>query len=307
MIRTLIHNIHVLFIRDEREIEKRLDELEKELCLCKNRLCQLYKNEIGSKAPEAFKEEARYIIDNGLCNFPYNQKKSMDSIISRFDGEKNLPYVLHNGKCLYFPYSFSLNKCESMYRSYISEECLLGGGYRDKAPHQYQTDKFKIEQGDILVDVGCAEALLALDAIEKVSKVYLIEADKRWIPALKATFESYQEKVELINKYVSDKDSETTITLENILLNEQGKKIFVKMDIEGAEVNVLKGSKEFLSKSADVKIACCTYHREHDAEIILSLLESMGYHTEFSEGYMLFLGDEIKYPYFRHGVLRAWK
>ena len=304
MFRTLIHNLHVLFIRDERETEKRIDELKKDLAQCKRKL---YEFEIGLKAPEVFKQEAKYIFDNGLCNFPYNQEKKMKEVVSCFDVEKQLPYILHNGKRLYFPCSFSLKHCEEMYCSYISEECLLGGGYRCKAPHQYQTDTFKVEDGDILVDVGCAEALLSLDVIEKVSKVYLIEAEKEWMPALNATFEKYENKVEIINKYVSDEDTETTISLKSILKKEYGKKFFIKMDIEGAEVSVLKGSKEFLSRSVDVKLVCCTYHREHDAETILSLFESMGFHTEFSDGFMLFLGDEIKYPYFRHGVLRGWK
>ena len=49
--------------------------------------------------------------------------------------------------------------------------------------------------------------------------------------------------------------------------DESGKRMFVKMDIEGAEVSVLKGSLDFLKECSNLKIACCTYHREHDAHI----------------------------------------
>ena len=300
MIKTLIHNVHALFVKDERETEKRIDELVKYTN-------KLFASLISQTSPEEYREEAKYVLENGMVNFPYKQTKVMEDFSSGIDKKNKLPFVLHKGKRLYFPQTYSLFCCECMYRSYISEECILGGGYREKTPHQYQTENFKVEEGDVLIDVGCAEALLSLDVIDKVSKVYLIEAEKEWIPALKATFKEYQDKVVIINKFVSDNNSESTITLENILKNENGKKIFVKMDIEGAEVSVLKESQVFLSKRDDIKLACCTYHREHDAEEILSIFESMGYHTEFSEGYMLFLYDEIKYPYFRHGILRAWK
>lgn len=255
-----------------------------------------------------FKSEALYIHKNGLTIFPYKLVKEMPSIKSGFDEALQLPYVIHKGERLYFPHSYSIDICLKMYESYISEECLLGGKFREKQPHQYLTETFTVEEGDVLVDVGCAEALLSLDNIEKVSKVYLFEFDPMWMPALNATFKDYMHKVVIINKYVSDKDTDTTITLKTALRNEHGKQLFIKMDIEGAEVDVLNGSRDYLSNTSNIKIACCTYHRQHDEEVIPQIFSEMGYNYEFSDGYILFFLDaNMQYPYFRHGLVRARK
>jgi 16S rRNA A1518/A1519 N6-dimethyltransferase RsmA/KsgA/DIM1 with predicted DNA glycosylase/AP lyase activity len=66
----------------------------------------------------------------------------------------------------------------------------LGGGYMEKMPHQYQTSYFQVKKNDILLDVGCAEALFSLDVIDKVKKVILFESDSVWFDPLKATFEN---------------------------------------------------------------------------------------------------------------------
>ena len=257
---------------------------------------------------EEYRSESDYIQKNGITVFPYKVITDVPDFESGFDDSLKLPYVCHKGKRLYFPQTYSIEKCIQMYRSYIGEECLLGGEYREKQPHQYLTGTFNIKAGDVLVDVGCAEALLSLDCIEKVSKVYLFESEPMWIPALNATFKDYLHKVVIINKYVSNKDSETTITLKSALREEHGKQLFIQMDIEGAEVEVLEGSREYLTERQNIKLACCTYHRQHDAEDVPRLLSEMGYKYEFSEGYMLFYADvNMQYPYFRKGLVRAWK
>lgn len=258
-----------------------------------------------------FKAESLYIQKNGLTVFPYRRVNKIPSVEGGIDEALQLPYVIHKGKRLYFPNSYSLDKCLRMYESYISEECLLGGKFLEKQPHQYLTETFTVEKGDVLVDVGCAEALLSLDSIEKVSKVYLFEFEPMWISALNATFKDYMHKVVIINKYVSDQDTDTTITLKTALRNEQGKQLFVKMDIEGAEVDVLNGSRDYFSNISNMKIACCTYHKQHDEEVIPQILSELGFDYEFSDGYMLFYDvSNMQYPdfpYFRHGLVRAHK
>ena len=84
----------------------------------------------------------------------------------------------------------------------------------------------------------------------------------------------------------------------------------LKMDIEGFETKVLAASRDFLAAAPHVKVACCTYHKAADAQTLASLFDELGYHHEFSDGWMLFkMADEdtIDPPYFRHGVLRAMK
>ena len=299
MKRYVLKKLHIVSIEEDIKIQaNQIREL-------KDQIRELQIALVGATLDQ-FKEESLYVQKNGLTVFPYQQVKEMPPVEGGIDEALQLPYVIHKGKRLYFPHSYSIDTCLRMYESYISEECLLGGKYREKQPHQYLTDTFMVEEGDVLVDVGCAEALLSLDNIEKVSKVYLFEFDPMWIPALNATFKDYMHKVVIINKYVSDKDTDTTITLKTALRNEHGKKLFIKMDIEGAEVEVLNGSRDYLSNTSNIKIACCTYHRQHDAEEIPRILSELGYRYEFSDGYMLFLLDaNLQYPYFRNGLVRA--
>lgn len=280
---------------------------EERLQIQANQIRELQIALIGATSNQ-YKAESLYIQKNGLTVFPYRRIREMPPVEGGFDEALKLPYVIHKGKRLYFPRSYSVDKCVKVYESYISEECLLGGTFREKQPHQYLTDVFAVEEGDVLVDVGCAEALLSLDSIEKVSRVYLFEGEAKWIPALNATFKDYMYKVVIINKYVSDQDTDTTITLKTALRNEQGKRLFIKMDIEGVEVNVLNGSRDYLGNTSNIKIACCTYHKQHDDEEIPQILSELGFDYEFSDGYMLFLQDvNLQYPYFRHGLVRARK
>lgn len=306
---TILHKLKRYFFKKLHiaSIEERLENQTIQIRELQNQIRELQVALIGATSDQ-FKEESLYIQKNGLTVFPYQRIKEMPSVEAGFDEALQLPYVIHKGKRLYSPHSYSIDTCLRMYESYISEECLLGGKFRAKQPHQYLTETFTVEEGDVLVDVGCAEALLSLDNIEKVSKVYLFEFDSMWIPALNATFKDYMHKVVIINKYVSDKDTDTTITLKTALRNEHGKKLFIKMDIEGAEVDVLNGSRDYLSNTSNIKIACCTYHKQHDEEVIPQILSELGYSYEFSDGYMLFLLDtKMQYPYFRHGLVRARK
>jgi len=255
---------------------------------------------------ENYKTELSYLINNPAnIIFPYKQLKKLESVQSGYDNKRKLPYVIHNGKKLYFPKTWTVNSAVSTYTNFIENENILGGSYKEKSPHQYESDTFRVNESDVLMDIGCAEGLFALHVIDRVKKIYLIESDVFWIEALTATFEPYKNKVEIINKLISDIDTEKTITLTSILKKELTSSLFIKMDIEGYEVAVLKDSKDILNKISDIRIACCSYHKQTDAEELTKIFTSMDYEMEFSDGYMLFIFDELKPPYFRKGVIRA--
>lgn len=255
------------------------------------------------------RQEADYILQNGWVMYPYRALSAPSEVKSGYDREMRLPFVMHRDKKLFFPKSYSEAKCRQSYYSLTQSDCILGGKYMEKQPHQYQSETFKIEKGDVLADVGCAEALLTLDKIDDVERAYLFEGDSKWMPALQATFRDYMDKVVIINKFVANKDSNSTITLKTALKDVSDKKVFIKMDIEGAEVEVLKDSKGFLSSSQNIRLACCTYHHQADADLMVALYDEMGYQHEFSEGYMYFKAYDSRFlfPYFRHCVLRGWK
>jgi hypothetical protein len=244
-----------------------------------------------------------------MSTFPYRKIKIIENVVSGYDSVKNLPYVIHKNRRLYFAASYSEEKSLELYKNFIETENILGGAYLEKTPHQYQTESFHVKESDILLDLGCAEALFALDVIDQVSKIILIESDKIWFNPLKATFEKEiaSGKVILIEKNIGKSNTSKTVTLNSVLKNETYESLFIKMDIEGSEVNVVKSCEDLMKTDKDIRFSCCTYHNKNDAQILKSIFESNGYQTEFSDGYMLFSRNIISYPYFRKGMIRATK
>lgn len=234
------------------------------------------------------------------------QEITFRKVESGKDKKLNMPYVIHNGKKLYYPKSYSVKDAELSYHYIVDCDRILGTD-TPGSPHQYQDNVFRLNKGDLLVDVGCAEALFALDNIDMVSKAILIECSSEWIKALKATFAPYKDKVQIVNKLVTDHDSRSTVKLATLLENETSP-AFIKMDIEGFEVATVRSATEFLSQRADITLACCTYHKSADADSLERLFTEIGYRYTFSDGYMLFARyDQPAYPYFRHGLIRARK
>ncbi|MDR2653636.1 MAG: hypothetical protein LBC68_15265 [Prevotellaceae bacterium] len=256
-----------------------------------------------------FQEEVDFLKERKeLTIFPYKRIKQVGNIVSGYDSIKNLPYVIHKNRKLYFARSWTEEKSLWKYKDFIENENILGGGYMEKAPHQYQSESFHVKNSDILLDVGCAEALFALDVIDKVKKVILFESDPIWFEPLKATFEKEinEGKVVLIEKNVGEHDTSKSIIIASVLQNEDFESLFIKMDIEGNEVEVVKSCTNLMKSDKDIRFSCCTYHRTNDADTLKNMFESNGYKIEYSDGYILFLLDKhIKYPYFRKGIIRA--
>ncbi len=283
------------------ELQNKLDKLNREVILQKVLLFYLRNDDTQ------FKTEIKFLEQIGRIEvFPYRQIKYLTNAQVFMDHSKQMPYVLHNQKKLYFPKSFSEAHALKIYKNFIESENLLGGNYIEKAPHQYQSEKVFVKKNDIVLDIGCAEGLFALDVIDLANKVYLIENDPFWIDSLKATFEPYKDKAVIINKTISSTDDHENIRLDTLLKKDNISQVFIKIDIEGNEEEVLKANKDLLIKKGDFRITCCTYHRHDDARNMELFLKEMNFETEFSDGYMLFFYDtNFKAPFFRHGLIRA--
>jgi hypothetical protein len=256
-----------------------------------------------------FQEEIDFMKkQERITVFPYKKIKHLGTVDYGYDTEKNLPYVMHKNRRLYFARSWTEEASVEKYKDFIENENILGGGYREKAPHQYQSESFHVMRSDILLDVGCAEALFALDVIDEVRKVILFESDPIWFEPLKATFgkEINEGKVVLIEKNAGEDNTPQSVTIASVLKNEEYKSLFIKMDIEGNETRVVKSCTDLMKSGKDIRFSCCTYHRENDAGVLKNIFESNGYQTTFSDGYMLFVHDKhIRRPYFRKGIIRA--
>ncbi|SFC74328.1 FkbM family methyltransferase [Butyrivibrio sp. YAB3001] len=260
---------------------------------------EIYKN---TTDPE-IRKCMEYVANNKPEVFCYDdaRKSYYDIQDVHYDEAAKMYFGYWEGKKLYF--KRSLNSPE-MVRNYLSnskwEQSL-------ESPHRYLTEDFNVENGGVVFDIGGAEGNFSLTVIDKASKIYIFECDEEWIEALKLTFADYSDKIEIVKKYVSDKDSERTITIDTAMKNYNVNSVdMVKMDIEGAEISAIKGAKQSIDSGMIMKWAVCTYHNPKDAEIISNLLSS--YKREYSKGYMMhaiWQLHNLKYPYWVKGVLRA--
>lgn len=235
------------------------------------------------------------------CVYAYNPVKQDELREAFYDERKGLYYVFFEGKRLYLAnkYKFKINKG----RKYASN---LWQEQDPNSPHLYEENEVTVEEGDVLVDAGACEGNFSLHNIDKVSKLYLIECDADWLEALRATFEPYKDKVVFCNKFLSDHNTDTAISLNSLVKEPVN---FIKMDIEGEEVNALKGSDRVFAGSSNIKCSICSYHRHGDEEKIRAILQEYGLTTVTSKGYMLFIyDDEVwKNPELRRGIVRGKK
>ncbi len=80
------------------------------------------------------------------------------------------------------------------------------------------------------------------------------------------------------------------------------------MDVEGAEVEALLGGREMFLNN-EIKCSICSYHKSGDEAAIKDILNSYGYRTNTSEGYMLFHFEKNIFSTldFRRGIVYARK
>lgn len=293
---------------------------------------------------------------HSVALFPYEKLRDMPPVEVHTDKDSKMCYVMHNGRPLYFPKGENEKFVRWLYRYAIEDDDNMGNGYRQRSPHAYQSERYHIEEGNVLIDagggrclsvddviddvmeqvekaifrhardgerdavfdVGSARGLLALDVIDKVSKVYMVEPAPRWWKPIEATFAPYQDKVELVKGLLSGKKkkeeekdkkkkSEKRIGLVDLLEKCGQQRVFVMMDIEGKELEVLKDAQDYLKSAKNpITLAVCAYHRTTDYEDLMRFFESIGYHTETQPGYIYTdINDGHGIHSLRRGLIRA--
>lgn len=190
------------------------------------------------------------------------------------DNQTKLLYSYWNGKKMYMKRGYTKYQAQRYIASLLMEQ-------DSRSPHFYGNANFDYCDNDVLVDIGAAEGFFALDHIDKVKKVLLIEGDSEWLEALHATFDGYEDKVEFINKYIASYDDDMHISLDSF----KDTITIIKMDIEGAEMDALLGASQTL-KNDNLKIIACSYHRENDDLNIAKILLDNGFLVKYSPGYM---------------------
>lgn len=248
------------------------------------------------------KDTLKYISSNRISI--YNQFISKNNVYDEVKWDKciDLPYIdfqtIEGKKVpMYYPKDFRFTEINgSYYVEGLMWEQSAG------SPHLYIKDDHHIKEGDCVIDAGVCEGNFALKYIDIVSHMYLFEMDPVWYEVLRYTFRNYENKVTIVNKAVSDKTTKNTCKIDDIVLNQ--KTDFVKMDVEGAELDAIEGAKKTFCKN-DIKSSICCYHRYQDEKKIRQKLEGYGYQTTVSTGYMLFLESDDTWEIgdFRRGIV----
>ena len=243
---------------------------------------QLINKYSNSKDPEIIKI-IKWIECNDLFFLPYDFaleyfKRDVDVY---YDEIHSLYYVNYKNHKMYFAKHINtLEKAKNYYKGILAEQ-------DERSPHRYLNDDITVTSGDVVVDCGSAEGNFALDIIDIVKKVYLIEYDENWIEALHLTFRDYKEKVEIIKGKISSYSLGDYITLDDIIKEPVN---FIKMDIEGSEWDGLIGAKHLIKQSPNIKCAICSYHRPFDEILIKEELGKNDIKTFASKGFVWFSG-----------------
>lgn len=221
-----------------------------------------------------------FIGKHGITSYPneYALEYRKREIIVELDSEKQLPFVHHYGMRLYFPEHFSLEKVKRDYLALLTEQDI-------RSAHRYVRSYDEL-QNRILLDVGSAEGIFALDTINLTKRVIIFECMEYWQKPLQATFAEWSDKVTFVKKFVGNKTSGDFVTIDDFLSGSERDNLFIKMDIEGAERIALEGAQQTLATGKNIQLAVCTYHRNEDPEYMERLMKRLGYITEFSDGLM---------------------
>ncbi len=271
-----------------------------------NNLMTFYLNRIYEKYGQSNDKEIQDMLNvmkerDEVQVFYFKEKIKWKPYEAHYDRDRDLYYILFEGKRVYIKRNVELNTIgeRKFFRDIWYEQDI-------NSPHLYEERDICVDYGDVILDVGACEGNFSIHNIDKIKKGYIIECDAGWVEALRYTFEPYQDKIEIIEAYVGEEDTDSTKRLDNLC---KEKIDFLKMDIEGAEIAALRGARFLFENSENMKCAICAYHRHNDEIKIKEILQRYGMDTSVSKGYMLFIydGEVRKNPELRRGMVRASK
>lgn len=174
---------------------------------------------------------------------------------------------------------------------------------------------YRLQNGDIIIDIGASLGFNTVDFSKKVGnegKVIAIEPDEENLAILQKNLElNGCENVTIVKKGVWSKKDKLHLqvkergggnslviaegkiigtveievdTLDNILEQLGIKKVnLVKMDVEGAEIEAVKGMRKILSKNG-TRVVIASYHivdGQPTYKTIIPTMEAMGFSTKF--------------------------
>lgn len=211
--------------------------------------------------------------------------------------ENHSNIVTINGRSINWPASAPVTRLVDMYFEVFHNNC-----------HRFDTCGTALHANDVVIDAGCCEGYFALLALENgASKVYCFEPGKTIGECLKQTFcqEISAGRVEIVQMLLGDtnccfnflenledpttgrllaettnEETENTYPVEMTSLDlfcgsrSFDKLDYMKIDVEGAEPEVIEGAKSIIKKFAP-RIAVAVYHKPHHAQQLQELIFSI--------------------------------
>ena len=167
----------------------------------------------------------------------------------------------------------------------------------------YVPEIISLQPDEVLVELGANNGDTLADFIRRCPKfkcVYCFEPDQTCLTALKQVAAPYGSKIQIIEKIAWKEETvlkficdENNSELSKIDAVKGGKEIeatsvdiavteditFLKMDVEGAELEALQGARQHILRNRP-KLAVCVYHKPEDIVEIPKYLNSLdlGYH-----------------------------
>ena len=145
----------------------------------------------------------------------------------------------------------------------------------------YFMDTCRVEKDDVVIDLGATPGDFgALAICSGAKKVYCF--DKNIDSSIKETAKLNEDKIEIISSYVSDNHHDGISTTLDIFASKMGaEKIdFIKMDIEGAEIDALNGARKVIA-GHHPKMAICVYHDYSHYQRIKRTIKRINPHYKF--------------------------
>lgn len=186
---------------------------------------------------------------------------------------------------------------------------------KDRSPQYFADGVIKLSDQETFVDCGGYDGDTVNEFIRqshgKYRKIYIFEPDKKMLPKLK-------EKVDLSNDCVlfekgvfhqagtigfesegcgmitgdSSGDVIETVRLDDVIKDEV---TFIKMDIEGVELEALEGARELI-ESCRPKLAICVYHKREDLIAIPQFIKSLrANYSLYLRGYFSYVSEVVLY------------
>lgn len=186
---------------------------------------------------------------------------------------------------------------------------------KDESPQYFAPDIIKLSDEETFVDCGGYDGdtvnEFILQSHGRFRKIYIFEPDKKMLPKLKERV-ACSEKCVLIEKGAfnragvigfdnencgmiidgPDGDTIETVRLDDVIEDEI---TFLKMDIEGAELEALEGARELIERYHP-KLAVCVYHKREDLIAIPQFIKSLRVkYALYLRGYFSYVSEVVLY------------